>query len=203
MGRTLTVKYKFSQGAEDLYWCLDTKKMYVRAPANVDDIVFWLTSVKWVGGYEADCPIKEGTNMKVVDKNGEVIFSETLEKDDWNGGTSAKKKGDFADEAIRKIACEVGEKMSRKKDIHTSRDWREWLLEDKSKFDYKDYDDNWLYFIPEVIKTKRIGKKTYLGKEVYIEEYKIKHTISGKKWTEYLVLSEDRTTVYRSAGYSY
>ena len=139
MVRILTVRYKFTQNAEDLYWCPETKKMYIRQPANVDSIVFWLTSTKWTGGYEADCPIREGITMRVIDKEENILFEETLEKDDWNGGTSAKKVGDFADEAIKKIAAELNDGLT---DYY---EWKEWVLADKEKFGNKDYDDNWLF----------------------------------------------------------
>lgn len=87
--KTLKVKFKSRQDSEDLYYCPENKRVYVRQPANVPSIVFWYSSSKWSGGYEASCPIREGITFS-VDIDG-VEYQETLEEDTWNSGTSAKK----------------------------------------------------------------------------------------------------------------
>lgn len=195
MDRILTVQYKYSQGAEDLYWCPETKKMYVRQSANVEEIVFWLTSVKWSGGYEADCHIRAGITMRVVDKYENILFEEILEKDDWNSGTSAKKTGPFANEAIIKMASELGVGLLDRES------WRKWLIEDKEKYGNNDYDDNWLYYESNITKVNIIEEKWYLGKQAFFAELKAEHRISDKKWSEFVVLSDDKSSVLRIAGY--
>ncbi len=195
MWRILTVQFRDNQGAEDLYWCPETKKMYIRQPANVDSIVFWLTSQKWTGGYEADCPIKEGITMRVVDRSGTVLFEETLVKDEWNGGTSAKKVGDFAYEAINKIAEKMSEGLS------TYDEWKDLLKKEKEKSGDTDYLDNWMYCYCNLIKETALGSDHYLGKKVYLVKRKYEHTKCDAKWTEFAVLTDDKLDYLAIAGY--
>jgi len=90
------VKFKETKRGtgEDLYFCSENRKVYIRQSANVPDIVFWLSSSKWSGGYEASCPIREGISF-VVEHDG-VEYTETLVEDTWNSGTSAKKMLPFS-----------------------------------------------------------------------------------------------------------
>lgn len=189
------VVFRGRQGAEDLYWCREKKKMYVRQPANVDSIVFWLTSSKWQGGYEADCPIKEGMVMRVVDKSGKVLYEEKLEKDEWNSGTSAKKVGDFSYEAIKKIAESFAEGRS------SHREWRDLLLREKEKAGNADYDENWLYYYYDCVKETVLGTEYYLGQKVFKVKRDCKHSICGVEWSEYAVLTEDKLDCLAIAGY--
>jgi hypothetical protein len=97
MSRILKMKFKSNQqgNGEDLYFCEETKRVYVRQTSNGEGkIVFWLSTSKWSGGYEASCPLKEGLIIQ-ADYIG-TQFEEVLVKDDWNGGTSAIKTFPFS-----------------------------------------------------------------------------------------------------------
>lgn len=190
-----TVVFYGEQGAEDLYRCKENKKIYVRQPANVDSIVFWLTSSKWQGGYEADCPLKEGMVMRVVDKSGHVLFEEKLEKDNWNGGTSAKKVGDFSGEAIKKIAESMAEGLS------SHSEWKDLLMKEKEKAGNTDYDENWLYYYYDCVKETVLGIAYYLGEKVYLVKHDCRHKICGIEWSEFLVLTESKLDCLAIAGY--
>lgn len=83
------------QSGEDLYFCKANNRVYSRQPSNGEGkIVFWYSTVKWDGGYEANCPIKEG--MTFVISIGGKEYRETLVRDDWNSGTSALKVAPFS-----------------------------------------------------------------------------------------------------------
>ena len=190
-----TVIFKSSQGAEDLYWCKETKKIYVRQPTSDKSRVIWLTSNKWNGGYEADCPMRIGITFIAVDSLGNELFRETLEDGLPYYTTTAKKTGDFASEAIKKIANEFED------DLSNHNEWREWLILDKAVFENTDYDDNWLYCLTETVESEIVGTRYFLGKKAIVERQKCRHKISEKEWIEYLVLSEDECVVYEVVGY--
>lgn len=179
-GRILTVTFKTTQDAEDLFYCKETKKVYARQPANVDDIVFWLTTCKWTGGYEADCPIREGITMRVVDKFGEVLFEEKLEKDTWNGGTSAKKVGEFRRESVNRICSTYAAEHG----LTSYEEWKKRLTEDVEKHQYKDYVDNWLYWERFELGRAVVADACILGETYKIVRFKCRHRISGKTWEE-------------------
>lgn len=195
MSNIRKVVYKESQGAEDLFWCRATNRIYIRQPTNDKSKVVWLTSSKWTGGYEASCPMREGLTMRVVDRAGNILFEEKIEKLNDAGDTYARKNGDFASEAIQRLAAEFGDSLSSHKE------WRSWLLADKEKYRCADYDDNWLYSMSVVENLRIIGTRFFLGKKAYLAEQKCRHEVSDKKWCEYLVLAEDKLPVYALAGY--
>ena len=118
MGKEIKVRYYSEQGAEELYKNIENNRVYVRQPANVPEIVFWLTSNKWQGGYEADCPIKAGITMIVVDKNENELYRETLVEDNWNSGSSASKKAPFLYEAEKEYAIEYAKEQRDERDYH-------------------------------------------------------------------------------------
>lgn len=103
---TRTVRFMAEQNAEDLYRCIDNGQVYIRQRCD-EDHVRWLTANKWQGGYEASCPMKEGIVIRVVDKDGTVLFEETLVHNEWYESTVAVKKGGFFDEEIQKVADSV------------------------------------------------------------------------------------------------
>ena len=72
-----------------------------------DDHVRWLTSSKWSGGYEADCPMKEGLEIRISDKAGNVLFVEKIVKEEGYDWTVAKKKRRSAGIAILQAANEI------------------------------------------------------------------------------------------------
>lgn len=99
------LRFKTSQAGvgEDVYYCKATKRCYIRQETNITDppAVFWLSCTKghdncgW-SGYEASAPLRAGLIMRVVGKNGEVEFEETIEQNSWNQDTHAKKVGLFS-----------------------------------------------------------------------------------------------------------
>jgi hypothetical protein len=109
----LKLKFKGEQrgNGEDLYYSPETRKVYVRQCANVDTIVFWCSTSKWSGGYEASCPLKEGLVI-IADYNG-TEFMETLVRDDWNGGTSALKQFPFSWEGVKVKTAQSKEKLKK------------------------------------------------------------------------------------------
>lgn len=195
--RILTVTFKATQGAEDLFYCKETKRVYARQPANVDDIVFWLTTCKWTGGYEANCPIREGITMRVVDKFGEVLFEEKLEKDTWNGGTSAIKTGEFMYEAIKRICNTYAQEHS----LISHEQWASWLLENNEKYRPSWHRDNWLYCERQEIASIAVASVTAIGVPCKIFRSRRKHNISGKTWEETNLYDEKREICLGICGY--
>ena len=60
-----------------MYRCRETGKVYIRQECD-DNYVRWFTSSKWIGGYEADCPLREGLELRIVGKDKSPLFLETL-----------------------------------------------------------------------------------------------------------------------------
>lgn len=199
MNKVLTVRFMDGQSAEDLYRNIETRRVYVRQPANVDDIVFWLTSIKWEGGYEADCPIREGITMRVVDKAGNVLFEELLEKDDWNGGTNAKKVGKFSYEAVNDLERLWADKLN----LCSHEEWRSYALCGMADCGYKGYSDNWLYCETEERGTEILDRVKVLGNEVHVLKEKVIHKISGKTWECVSIYTKDHCACMGICGYTF
>lgn len=178
--KVIEVRFKCQQGAEDLFYSPETKRVYARQRANVDDIVFWTTTSKWSQGYEADCPIREGITMRVIDYKGQACFEETLEKDTWNGGTSAEKKGPFYDEVLKAHARDAEDHYRLK----TYEQWKEWLCSYQEQYGYKGYYDNWLYWEVQTVVEKEIERYELFDGPAYLYKQTMKHKICGKKWVE-------------------
>ena len=196
----IKVKYKTTQDGEDLFVCVEGKfknKVYARQEANVDTIVFWCTTCKWQGGYEADCPIKEGITMTVLDASGNELFSETLEKDEWNGGTSAKKKGMFS----REWFSFVSDEFAKAHNLASYNEWKAVMLEDKKEYGNQDYDDNWLFWLSRTVKEESIGKVEYLEGPLRIYRQRREHTVSGRKWIEYEIRKQGDDVCLALCGY--
>jgi len=197
MDKVLTVRFMGRQSAEDLYRNVETGRVYVRQPANVDSIAFWLTSSKWTGGYEADCPIREGIAMRVVDKSDKVLFEELLEKDDWNSGTSAKKVGKFSYEAYRDLEHIWAEKLN----LHPYEEWKGYVLRDMANCSYKGYSENWLYAEVEYREVEVLDRVKVLGEELHILKEKAIHKISGKAWECVAIHTKDHCECLGICGY--
>ena len=177
--KIINVKFVCRQGAEDLFVSVDNPlKVYARQRSNDKGIVFWCTVNKWIGGYEASCPLREGITMQVVDERRKVIFRETLQKDEWNGGTSAKKEGLFSDELMDEIARKVEEKYGLK----TYEQWKKWLNVFSTKYEYCGYSDNWLFCMNNEQNSECLGSHDYFGKPIYLYKTKCVHKVCGAKW---------------------
>ena len=201
MGTVITVKWIGKQSAEDLYKSVDEPhRVYVRQPSNCDDLVFWYTTTKWRGGYEASCHIKVGITMRAVDDNGNYLFEETMNEDTWNGGTSAKKAGDFSYEAIRKLENGFREALN----LSEYGNWRDWLLSFKEKYGYKGYNENWMYCETETIEREKLNvANTYLGKKCYLVREKEKHKICGCEWESFTLVDENDIECIALCGYRF
>lgn len=84
----------------------------------------WLTSNKWIGGYEASCPMREGLELHIVGKDGSPLFRESIVKAPGYSDTVAEKIAPFSWEAIGAMAGEQAMKL-RLRDYYG---WKEWLL---------------------------------------------------------------------------
>lgn len=177
-----TVRFMQSVNGEDLYRCKENKKVYIRQQCN-EKYVRWLTSSKWTGGYEADCPMKEGIKIRVVDNYDNVLFEETLITVDGIWETCAEKKGPFHYDAIRSMAKRFFEEY----DLIEYNEWKEWLGADAEAYNYKSYSENWLFCEAEHENREIIVRSVVLGERVAICSQKMKHTICGKEWTEYCI----------------
>lgn len=196
--KTIKVRYKATQGAEDLYVSVDKPhRVYARQEANVDDIVFWHSTNKWVGGYEADCPIREGIAFCVVDRDDKVLFEEVMRNDTWNGGTSAAKKGPFYNEALKALADE----FEQGNGLASYEEWRDALVADKEKHGYAGYRDNWMYWETECLKKKVLGETNVLGDKCFYVEEHMKHKISGREWMECLLMDKNKEFTLALCGY--
>ena len=196
--KTIRVRYKATQGAEDLYVSVDKPhRVYARQEANVDDIVFWHSTSKWVGGYEADCPIREGIAFCVVDRDDKVLFEEVMRNDTWNGGTSAVKKGPFYNEVLKALADE----FEKEHGLVPYEVWRDALVADKEKHGYSGYRDNWMYWETERLEKKVLGETKILGEKCFYVEEHMKHKIYGREWMEYLLMDKDKELTLALCGY--
>lgn len=175
----LTVVFIGTKGPEDLFKNVKTKRVYVRMTSNSKDLVFWRTVSKWSGGYEADCSIKAGITMRVVDKNNKIIFEETLKEDDWNGGTSAKKSGKFFSEYLK----EAEQKWAEDLHLHSYEEWKQYMCADMAAHGYKWYVDNWLYAEAKCNNKEVLGSIDILGNTHQIIKEDFTHKISGKEWS--------------------
>lgn len=197
MGKEIRVRFFGRQGAGELYKGVETKRVYVRQPANVDEICFWLSSNKWQGGYEADFPIKAGIQMVVVDNSGEELFREVLEEDNWNSGTSAKKAAPFLDDAIRDYSNKKAEHLL----LAPYEEWAKWLYKLSEEYGYNGYRDNWLHCECELLKSKVIEETKILGKTYQLIQQDFKHKICNKYWTAVFVQEKCEYDCERICGY--
>ena len=95
---------------EDLYRCKETGKVYIRQECD-EEYVRWLTSNKWIGGYEASCPMREGLELHIVGKDGSPLFRESIVKAPGYSDTVAEKIAPFSWEAIGAMAGEQAMKL--------------------------------------------------------------------------------------------
>ena len=197
--RIIEVKYKCQQGAEDLFYSPETKRVYARQRANVDDIVFWCTTSKWSQGYEADCPIREGITMKVLDYKNRTCFEETLVADTWSGGTSAKRTGPFSDEVLNVFEREIKQEHCLK----TYEQWKEWLCSSQEQFGYTGYKDNWMYWETKKESSTILKAFDFFDGPVYLYKEVMVHKICGKRWIEYEIRRKGEDSTMVLCGYEF
>lgn len=193
-----TVRYFATQSAEDLYRCEENGRVYIRQRCD-KNYVRWVTSSKWQGGYEADSCIRRWMVMRVVDESGAVLFEEKLIHEEGYDGTVARKIGDFADEALKKI-----EKMAIDNiRPQTYEKWKAWMMRSAKKHKYTGYSENWAFAEAEYSDLKVVAPCSYLGKKAYITTQTAKHRISGQTWKAVEIRDEGKQTVLRLCGFIY
>lgn len=200
MDNVITVSFMAEQRGlcEDLYRCKETRRVYIRQECDRDH-VRWLTSSKWTGGYEADCHMKEGLVMRVVNGGDLAIFEEKLVEEDGVSGTWAVKKGPFSWEVINSFA----ERVTRKYDLQDYEEWKAWLIQDTEKCGYAGYPENWLFAMNDYGKPKKIAQLDYLGKAAFTVMCEEKHNICGKSWICYEVRDASMDTTLAICGYKF
>lgn len=183
---------------EDLFRCKETGKVYIRQECD-NEYVRWLTSSKRYGGYEADCPMKEGLEIRISDKAGNTLFTEKIVKAEGYDWTVAKKEAQFSWEAISSIAFEV----AREYGLRSYDEWEEWLMEDAKEAGFAGERDTWLYANVEYGKTEKIAKFAALGKTVYAVKEGAAHSVCGKRWTRYEIQSGDMMETLDLCGFTF
>lgn len=83
---------------EDLYLIEENGHVVIRQELGRSEgpQVRWLTASEWSGGYEADCPFKDGLILDILDADGRVVATETTYHTEWNGGGLADKVAPFS-----------------------------------------------------------------------------------------------------------
>ena len=137
--------------------------------------------------------------MRVVDESGAVLFEEKLIHEEGYDGTVARKIGDFADEALKKI-----EKMAIDNiRPQTYEKWKAWMMRSAKKHKYTGYSENWAFAEAEYSDLKVVAPCSYLGKKAYITTQTAKHRISGQTWKAVEIRDEGKQTVLRLCGFIY
>ena len=165
---------------EDLYRCKETGKVYIRQECD-EEYVRWLTSNKWIGGYEASCPMREGLELHIVGKDGSPLFRESIVKAPGYSDTVAEKIAPFSWEAIGAMAGEQAMKL-RLRDYYG---WKEWLLKSADEVGFTGENDTWLYAKVERGPVEKVAKLSFLGKTVWLACQTERHTDCGKRWISY------------------
>lgn len=181
---------------EDLYRCKETGSVYIRQECD-EEYVRWLTSSKWAGGYEADCPMREGLELHIVGKDGSPLFRESIVKAPGYSDTVAEKIAPFSWEIIRALADEQAKKLG----LRGYCEWKEWLLRSSDDAGFDGENDDWLYWKVERGKVEKVTKLFYLGKTVWLTAQNETHTICGKRWTRYEIRSADLMEVEYLCGF--
>ena len=183
---------------EDLYRCKETGKVYIRQECD-EEYVRWLTSNKWIGGYEASCPMREGLELHIVGKDGSPLFRESIVKAPGYSDTVAEKIAPFSWEAIGAMAGEQAMKL-RLRDYYG---WKEWLLKSADEVGFTGENDTWLYAKVERGPVEKVAKLSFLGKTVWLACQTEWHTDCGKRWISYEIRSEDLMAVEAMCGFDF
>lgn len=122
---------------EDLYRCKETGRVFIRQECD-DAHVRWLTASKWQGGYEADCHLKEGLRLRVVDKKGTILFEETIIQEDGVTSTWAQKVGPFSWEPPNALAKEYEQRLN----LRSYEARKAWLMAEAELSGFAGYADN-------------------------------------------------------------
>lgn len=195
-GNVRTVRFIGEQNAEDLYRCEESGKVYVRQRCD-EKCVRWLTSIKWRGGYEADCCLREGLILRIVGKDKQVLYEETVVKAEGYCDTVAYAVAPFSDEAIDVIACEAADKY----DLKNYAEWKTMLMRSAKEHKFTGYSDNWCYAEVEYGKVKTLFECEYLGVPACCTAQEATHKVSGQKWTCVEIRDKKKEIVLEICGY--
>lgn len=194
-----TVRYKCTQSAEDLFFCEETKQVYIRQPSDSAH-VRWLTASKWSGGYEASCCMKEGLILRVVDKHGKVMFEEQIGNEDGYSGTIADKKAPMKSEWVNETVKAMMERFS----IVPYEKWKAKLMEQAAAFHFKGYYENWCFWETTDKKEEKIEKVfSPYGVPFWVVATTTEHKVCPLEWLEYDLKSEDCLTNEAIIGYQF
>lgn len=196
--RTVVLMGDQRGSGEDLFRCKETRKVYIRQECD-EDHVRWLTSSKWSGGYEADCPMKEGLEIRISDKAGNVLFVEKIVKEEGYDWTVAKKEAPFSWNAILQAATEIEKKFGLK----SHEEWKDWILADREASGHSGYWENWAFGEVDYEPVEKIEPRYLLGQKVLVTKQKAKHRISQKEWTDIEIRTIDLATVLEICGYMF
>lgn len=183
---------------EDLYRCKETGRVYIRQACS-DSHVRWFTASKWTGGYEADCHMRSGLALRVVDEAGNALFEESLFEQESDTGTWAQKNGPFSWEAIAAFAEEYKEKFG----LAAYEEWKAWLMADAKPCGFESCSDNWLFAMSEHGIHKKLSQLTFLGVTAYATVRDEKHKVCGKSWLCYEIKDASLDSTLAICGYKF
>lgn len=175
-----TMRFMYEQGAEDLYRCQENGRVYVRQQCN-EDYVRWLSTSKWVGGYEADCPLREGLIMNIVNSGRVVQYQEEIVTVPGYCWTVAAKKAPFFAEAVK---ATLNSYLCRLNYPKTYEQWKAWMMSHAYAEGYQGIEENWLFCMDNAHKRSKIRPVDILGKVYDITKEEHEHQC-GIKWTCY------------------
>lgn len=195
--KVITVCFKETQGAEDLFIMTSgtRRKVYCRQRCDQTHIR-WLSTSKWAGGYEADCPIREGIQFLIVGAEGEPLYRETVVKEIGYSDTVAVKEFDFFDDWIKKLQQEIAEKNC----LLSHANWRAYLCSFLGA-NNREYLDNWLYCNSVETDVELKDQSSYLGNNVSLIRRSYLHTPTGRRYSRYNLESSDLVSCYAICGY--
>lgn len=201
MSKVIEVKFLAQQGAEDLFVrASGPRKVYIRQPLPGVDRVVWLTATKCNAGYEADSPLKAGITVRVIKgkrNSKEVLFEEKMEAE--SGCTpSASKEDFFSYEQLKNAAKEIAKRLG----LHTYDSWAKWLLNERTRFNYDGYADNWLHFGTKPGSTTAEDPIEIVGvtHSVFVTEWK--HLVCDKTWTV-VEIRDNKGNTLELCGYGF
>lgn len=194
---TRTVWFIENQGAEDLYRCKENGKVYLRQPCDKEH-VRWLTGSRWSGGYEASCALKEGLELCIVDRNGNILFQETVVREEGYERPVTKKVAPFSYEVKKAFAAEVAKEFN----LASYDAWSSWLMAEAVAANFTGFADNWRYSLVEYSDFVILSKVDYMGTVLYLTEQEARHRICGKTWTCYELRTQDMSTCAEICGYA-
>ena len=98
-----TVRFVGMQGTDELFRCIENKKVYIRR-CYEEPYAEWLTTTSWSGGYEPDCHIRSGVSFRLVDRKGNEVFTEKVEQIPGYWYPYAVRKGPFYTDCLRDLS---------------------------------------------------------------------------------------------------